>query len=150
MKTRFRPAAAAIALLAFTTIGAVRAMPARITEQPRISPAQAQVASVRIARVAPGRRGARIDERDDDRLLRRIDRIRDENCVAVMHDRPDFDGAILAGIIEQRQDQCMRRQNDDRRDDRQIARFRAFNDDRRDFARPMGAARFSFVPHRPH
>ena len=96
----------------------------------------------------------------DDMLLARINRIDHEDCGMVMRERADFDPALLAGIIGQRQAECTNRhfnprpfnpgfrrdaddrrfttpRFDDRRDDRQINRPRFDGDDR-----PISAARF--------
>jgi hypothetical protein len=46
---------------------------------------------------------------DDNRLLGRINQIDRENCALAMRERPTFDASILAGIIDQRRAECMRR-----------------------------------------
>lgn len=89
---RIWPTAAAIAILATTAIAS--ASP--------VSPVRQPVTVVRHP-VAVAPRPV-----SDDALLARINRIDHESCALVMRERADLDPAILAGIIEQRQAECMR------------------------------------------
>src|SRR2546427_13290227 len=109
---RVWPTAAAVAMMATTAIALARPTPIDVSGMHMHPTIQRHIATSVVHRPIPIAASQviapRSDDRSDDRLLRRIDQIRDESCPMVMRDRPDFDGAILAGIIEQRQDQCRR------------------------------------------
>ena len=106
--------AAALAVLATTAIASAGPTPSDIGTMRPVTPIRHPVALVRHpVAVAPRPVVQRVNPRvnpdvSDDVLLARINRIDHEDCAMVMRDRPDFDPAILAGIIEQRQAECAR------------------------------------------
>jgi len=137
---RIWPTTAAIAMLATTAIALAGPTPNDMGAVRPVSPVTRPVTLVRHpVAVAPRPVARRVNpDVSDDALLARINRIDHEDCAMVMRERADFDPAILAGIIEQRQAGCARtrfaraprfaadrfRDADDRR----------FNDDHRFFA----------------
>jgi len=176
---RIWPATAAIAMLATTAIALAGPTPSEIGTARPVSPVHRPLTVTRHPVATAARRpvttpvaaaprpvvARRVNpDVSDDALLARINRIDRESCAMVMRERADFAPAILAGIIEQRQAECMRmrgepgfvagrsrdvddsRFNDRRvsparfadvRDDRLIDRLRA--DDRRDDRRFNGS-----------
>jgi len=112
---RILPTAAALAVLATTAIASAGPTPNDIGTLRPVSTIRQPVALVRHpVAVAPRPVVRRVNPRvnpdvSDDALLARINRIDREDCAMVTRDRPDFDPAILAGIIEQRQAECRTR-----------------------------------------
>lgn len=139
-------AAAGVAVLATTAIAFAGPTPADTGSIRPAPPVRRPVTLVRHpVAVTPAVPRASQDA-DDNRLRGRIDQIRHENCSLVMRDRPTFDASILAGIIEQRQAECMRQRFNPRpfnggfrdADDHRFDNGRQFaTDDRR-----IGASRF--------
>ncbi len=105
---------AAIALLATTAIALAGPTPNDIGTVRPVSPVTRPVTLVRhpvavATRPVVRRANQRVNpDVSDDVLLARINRIDHEDCAMVMRDRADFDQAILAGILEQRQAECAR------------------------------------------
>ena len=101
---RILSTAAALALLATTAIASAGPTPNDIGTVRPVTLVRHPVA------VAPRPVVRRVNtDVSDDVLLARINRIDHEDCAMVMRDRADFDPAILAGIIEQRQAECRTR-----------------------------------------